>query len=368
MFLKFYSAFTVLLRIILWMPIFIIIALVSPQIFSSLFQNKYLKPISEVTDDEDQSIKDALLIFSNKFDVHKEDQKDFIKTLDYFKQFENNILYDEHKNNPTYPNVYYIVDLISLAKEAIEHLEQVTSDNKRISYYEEKANASLDDLIQLYLDKLNAKNEHKLSALAAKREIQLKKYIVKLKKHDPLFTNFYLMLFVLYPISNLKFKKEDEQYIELIQDLFEFFRIGHATKLQICKSVAIQIYKLYEKNISKVDSKSKTTDIELKKQIGRLIDLTLHTDKAYKNFNNIDEEPYIKNIIYNFPLFECNTKLANKQIRRFKFYFVGKNKLVPTYFPRFFRRWALNKFIKTPHLFYARSRFVTLFGLFQKKI
>ncbi len=356
------------MKIILWIPIYIITALVLPKFFSILFQNKYFKSIEEVTNDEEQSIKAAWLAFTNKLNILSIDQNTLIERLDYFKKFDVNIIYDENKNNPTYPSIYYILDLISLANEAIERLGEVTADNKRIAYYEVNSKASLDELIQLYLNKLNAKNEHKLSTLASRKEIQLKKYIAKLKKHDALFINFYLMLYVLYPISNVNFKKKDKEYIELFQDLFEFFRIGHATKLQICKSVAIQIYKLYERNISKIDRNGKTTDTELKEQIGRLIDLTLHTEKPFVNFNNIDEEPYIKNIVYNFPVFECNNKLASKQLRRFKFYFIGKNKLAPRYIPRFLRRFFLNKFIKTPLSFYARSKFTTLFGLFQRKI
>lgn len=356
-----------IIKTILTLPILLLIAFALPWLFKILFQNKYFKPVNEVTNEEEQNIKDSWLTYTDQFNIH-DDENNFIETLNYFKQFDINIIYDENKNNPAYPNVYYILDLISLANEAIEHLEQVTADDKKVAYYESNAKASLDDLIKLYIDKLNATNENKLSTLVAKREMQLKKHIVKLKKHDPLFTNFYLMLFVLYPISNFKFKKDEEQYIELLQDMFEFFRIGHATKPQICKSVAIQIYKFYERNISKVDREGKTTDKELKEQIGKLIDLSLHTEKPYVNFNNIDEEPYIKNIVYNFPLFECDTKLANKQIRRFKFYFTGKNKLTPKYLPRFIRKFFLNKFVKTPYSFYGSSRFVTLFGLYQRKI
>lgn len=360
--------FRILIKFIIWFPIIFISSLLFPSLFKVLFQNKHYRLVEEITDNDNSDIQNTWLTFANKFKVYDEYLDDFIESLEYFSQFDKNIMFDSQKNNPMYTKVHYILHIISLAKEAVEHLDKVTKDNKKVSYYEENKNASLDDLIKLYFDKLNAKNEHKISTIAAKNEIRLRKFMVKLKKHDPLFINFYLMFYTIYPISNFNFKEDENNTLEFVQDLYEFFQLGHATKPQIYKSVAIQIYKLYEDNISKIKSSSKTTQDELKEQIARLINLTLHTEKDYRNFNNFDQEPYIKNIVYNFPIFECDNKLAEKQTRRFKFYFIGKNMIVPKYIPKFFRKFVLNKLIKTPLSFYRSNGITSLFGLFQKKI
>ncbi len=356
------------IRLFFLLPLLIIFGLIYPQFINLLFQNKYYRPVKESTDDEKRQIKDSWSDSAHQLHVPKEYHDDFTETLEYFSRFETNIIFDAEKSNPVYPSVYYILRQISLAQEAIKRLEQVTADEKKIAYYESNKNASLDTLIQHYLDKLDAKNEDKLSTRAAKNETRLRKYIVNLKKNDPLFINLYLALFTVYPIKDFERSNDEQDGLEFFEDLFEFFRIGHATPKQIHKSIAIEMYNIYKVHISDIDLPNKTTETELKRQIGRLIDLTMHTDSAYKNFNNIEQEPYIKNVVYDFPLFESDDRLGKRQIRRFKAYLVGKNIFIPKYIPRFLRKSVIDRFIKTPLSFYRVNAVITLFGLSQKKI
>lgn len=360
--------FNILKNILIWFLFFLPMKLLFPSLYNLLFQNKHYKLKENITESDDKEIQDKWLSFIEQHNVPLEYQNDCIETLEYFTKFDKNITFDAQKEHPQFKNIQYIFHIISLAKEAIHHLEEITAEDKKIAYYESNNNASLDTLIEHYIKKLNAKNEDKLLTKFAKNEVRLRKFIVKLKKHDPLFINFYLMLYIIFPMSNFMTKEKDKEDLEIFQDLFEFFRIGHATKSQIHKSVAIQLYYLYKDNISKVDIPSNTTEEELKNQIGKLIDFTFQTEKAYKNFNNIDQEPYVKNIIYNFPLFECDKKLSEKQVRRFKFYFIGKNNLVPRYIPKIIRKLFLNKMVKTPLSYYHTTVSTTLFGLFQRKI
>ena len=367
---KFIYVVRLFVGILLWLCIFLPIKIISPYLYKLLFQNKFYKPKEDTSKEDDKEIKDKWLSFMQEHNVLEEYQNDCIETLEYFTKFDKAIIFDTEKNNPQYINIQYIFHIISLAKEAIQHLEEVTAEEKKIAYYEENKKCSLDDLIELYIQKLNAKNEHKLSTSASKNEFRLKKYLVKLKKHDSLFMNFYLMLYTIFSMEDImtKEKDKDKEDLELFKDLFQFFRIGHATKNQIYKSVAIQLYNLYKGNISKIDLSSSTTDTKLKEEIGKLINFVFHTDKVFTNFNNIEQEAYVKNIIYNFPLFECDDKLTKKQVRRFKFYFIGRNSLVSKYIPKFIRKFFLNKMLKTPLSYYQTMVSLTLFGWKQRKI
>jgi hypothetical protein len=340
----------------------------SPRLFNIFFQNKHYKLKEELTEDEQKTIEKSFQEMADQFHIEESYKNEFFEILEYFSQFEKNVIFDADKKNPIYTGISYIRYILILAQEALEKLEQINKDNKSIAYYEQNKSASIDDLIELYKKKLAAQGEHKISTIAAKNEIQLKKHLAKLKKHDTLFMNFYLMFYTLYPLKESDLKKEDQEYVELLQDLFEFFSTGHATREQIQKSVAIQTYDIYKVFIAKKNLPNKTTDTELQERIGKLIDLIFQTTKHFQNFNKNEQEAYIKNIVYNFPVFDYDTKMTEKQIRRFKFYMIGKNAFVPKYIPKFFRRWILNKIVKTPLSFYRKSLTTILFGLFQKKI
>ena len=346
----------------------ILIYLISPKLFHLLFQNKHYKLKEDLTEKDIQDIHLDWEQHAQKFQIENDYIAEYKNILNYFSKFDNIVIFNENKEYSQYTNIKYIFHIISLTKEALERLEEVTAKNKKLAYYESSKNSSLDTLIEHFTKKLTATNEDKISTKQAKMEVKIKRFIAKLKKHDSLFINFYLMLYTIYPISKLDLKKDDKEYIELFQDIFEFYRIGHATQKQIYKRVAIQIYKLYEPHISKIKKYNTTTEEELKENIALLIDYTFNTESPFKNFNNIKERTYVKNIVYNFPLFECDEELSKKQIKRFKFYFIGKNSLVPKYIPKFIRRYFLNKFLKSPLSYYRTSVLTTLFGLFQKKI
>jgi len=346
----------------------LVIFLISTKLFNLLFQNKYYKSTKDLNENDIKNIQDNLELSVKEFQVPSDYKHEYLKILNYFKKFDKLVIFDKNKSNPQYKNLKYLFHVMILAKEALSHLEQVTANNKKFAYYESNKNASIETLIKHFTKKLIAKNENKISTKQAKNEVKIKRFIAKLKKHDTLFINFYLMLYTMYPISKLDFKKEDEEYIELFQDIFEFYSIGHTTEQQIYKSIAIQIYKIYEPYITKIEKDTATTEQELKENISLLIDYIFDTHKPYKNFNNINEEAYVKNIIYRFPLFECDNLLQEKQIKRFRFYFVSKNTLVPKYVPKFLRRYFSNKFLKSPLIFYRTSTLTTLFGLIQKKI
>ncbi|WP_304542898.1 hypothetical protein [Sulfurimonas microaerophilic] len=360
----------IIIKFIIWFPIIMLVFIFSSKLFELLFQNKHYKLKEDLTSEDGESIREEWQNFLQKYTVQEDYQEECIKTLEYFSSFDKIVIFDSEKQNPQFVGIKYIFHILSLAHEALQHLEQVTAQDKKISYYESNKNASLDSLIDHYIKKLESKNEDKLLTKIARNEVRLRKFIVKLKKHDTLFINFYLMLYALLPMEDYfpKKKKKDKEDLKLFQDLFEFFRIGHATSNQIYKSVAIQIYSLYKHNISKADLSTKTTDTKLKEEIGKLIDYTFNTEKPYQNFTGIVQEAYVKNIIYNFPLFECDSKLTNKQIHRFKFYFLGKNSLVPKYIPKFMRKYFLNKFLDTPLSYYQKMVRIKLFGLVQKKI
>jgi len=335
---KFIYIIRLFINILIWPFLFLPIKIIFPYFYKLLFQNKHYKPKEDINKDETKKIKKEWMAFLVKQDIEEKYHDECINILEYFNKFRDVAIFDKEKNNPQFSNITHIFNIISLAKEAIKHLYDVTANNKKISYYESNKKASLEELIQIYIEKLEANGKHKLLGLASKNEVKLKKFITKLKKHDLLFINFYLMLYTIYPIENLLKKKKDEEFLELSKGLFDFFRVGHATKPQINKSVAIQIYKLYGHNISKINLPQFTTKTELETNIGKLIDYTFQTDKVYKNFNKINEEAYVKNVIYNFPLFENDYKLANKQIRRFKFYFIGKNTIARTYWRPIFEK------------------------------
>ena len=78
-------------------------------------------------------------------------------------------------------------------------------------------------------------------------------------------------------------------------NIFDFYRVGHATDDQIYKSVAIQIYNIY---------KNEFTEKELQEDIiSPIITSCFDLDKNYSNFNNIYiQEAYIKNLVYNFQM------------------------------------------------------------------
>ncbi len=65
-----------------------------------------------------------------------------------------------------------------------------------------------------------------------------------MKRDKSLFFNFYLLIFSLNDITKYKIKEKDKNILELVINIFDFYRVGHATDDQIYKSVAIQIHNI----------------------------------------------------------------------------------------------------------------------------
>lgn len=181
-----------------------------------------------------------------------------------------------------------------------------------------------------------------------------------MKRDKSLFFNFYLLIFSLNDISKYKIKEEDKNVLELVINIFDFYRVGHATNEQIYKSVAIQIYHIY---------KNEFTEKELQEYIiSPIITSCFDLDKNYSNFNNIGiQEAYIKNLVYNFPLFECNIKLANEQKKQIFRFFDSTKNLFPKIFPRFLRRKFVNYYLQNLLDFYYMMDSLNFFGFIPKK-
>lgn len=140
--------------------------------------------------------------------------------------------------------------------------------------------------------------------------------------------------------------------------MFDFYRVGHATPKQIQKSVSILLFNIYKDDIK---------ELELKDIIGKIIDYTFNTDTPYKNFNNIEQEAYIKSVVFNFPIFDSNTKLANKQNMTMKRFLLSNNEYIHELIPKFIKRFFINKYIIKPLSFYLKNDFLTFFGIMQRK-
>lgn len=210
------------------------------------------------------------------------------------------------------PRIYLTIHFINEARKAIETLQEVTKDNKKISYYESNKNASIDDLISFYKNKLESKGEHKLSTIASKKEIIIKLFITQLKKDNPLSFNIFLYLYReghnrkdTFLFKN-KIKGEDRL---LFDDLIDFFQVGHVTDTSIYKSTAIYIYELFKNTEIKKE--------ELKNLIEKLFIYSFGIDK-YTNFKNFTSDNYyMKNLVNNFIVLDTSKDKKNQQFKEF---------------------------------------------------
>ena len=345
-----------------WLFNFIIILMINlfyPVI--SLLFNKYLQySINNINEEDIDNINKTINDSINRLSIDKIYQYDFIKLIKILSKYEKSYIKEIKTNQLCYLQIRYVFRILELAQEAILKLNEVNSNNRKVSYYENTKSSSMDNLIEEYNIHLAKKGHEKISFKSAKKEIKFKRLLAKIKKNKTLFFNFYLTIFTLYPIDKktLKVKKDEEDIFELIQTMFEFYRVGHSTSKQIQKSVSIIIFNIYKKDIK---------ESELKDIIGKIIDYTFNTDTPYKNFNNIEQEPYIKNIVFNFPIFDCNTNLANKQNITMKRYLLSDNQYINKLIPKFIKKIFINKYIIKPLPFYLNNSLLTFFGIMQKK-
>lgn len=329
-------------------------------IFNLLF-NKYIRySINNIKEEDKNIINKTINDFTSKLNIDTLYKDDFNKLITSLSKYEKIYVKDIKTNELCYFQIRYVFRILEQAQEAILKLNEVDSDNRKVSYYENKKYSSMDNLIEEYNIYLSKKGHEKISFKSAKKEIKFKRLLARLKKNKTLFFNFNLTIFTLYPMDKktLKIKKDEEDIFELMQSMFEFYRVGHATPKQIQKSVSIILFNIYKMHIK---------ENELKEIIGKIIDYTFNTDAPYKNFNNIDQEAYIKNIVFNFPIFDSNTQLANKQNLTMKRYLLSGNQYIHKLIPRFIKKIIVNKYIIKPLPFYLNNSLLTFFGIMQKK-
>lgn len=340
-------------------PLFVIINIKYP-IFKLLYGKFQLFNLLKITAEHKENLDLTIRNFTDDFQIDEEHQERLFKLIQKFAKVEQTYVYDISEKEYCYLRIRYIFHIIELAQYALVALAQVTKDNKKVCYYENKKYSSIEELIEELQNKLDAKGHDQIHIKEARREVQIRRLLAKMKKYNRLFFNFYLTIFTLFPIENMRSKisQKDMDIFNLMIALFDFYSVGHATPNQIYKSVAIQLYKYYQDDFTKE---------ELEKMIGELIELCFHLDKEYTNFNQIDQEPYIKNLIGYFPLFECDNNQAKEQFVKVKRYFFAKNLILPRFFPASIRQWTVTKYIQKPLPYYQKYALLTFFGFMQKK-
>lgn len=318
--------------------------------------------VKNLTDKHEKEIENCIMNFADKFKIKDEEEKQkFYNAIEKLSKLETSYSYIVKDNKYCYSLIRYVLQIIELAKSGITALENTNKEDS-ISYYEEGKNSTVNKLLEEFTKELEENSKKKKKYLKTSiNETKLKRLLIRMKKtNTKLFFNFYLTIFTFYPLENLKVKKKDEDAFELTKSMLEFLSLGHATPGQIHKSVAIQIYYLYkEKDIG---------TSELKDIIGDLISMCFQTEMPYQNFNNIDQDPYIKNLIGKFPVFECNNDESLKQHNKVKKIFIYKSPYLPSIFPFFLKKLIVNKIIKKPLPYYQNNALLTFFGLFSAKV
>jgi hypothetical protein len=324
------------------------------------FKPKFIRySLNNVTLEHKELLQQIPNYYKAKFNIDNYFDEKYNKVFNQLIAKELVYIKDIKTNNYNYQTISYIFNIIESAKKAITELEEVSKDNRKIAYYEKNSSASLDDLVKEYTKLLEEQGYKKLSLTASKKEIRFKRLLAKLKRDKSLFFNFYLLIFSLNSLEELNVKKEEKDIFELLLNLFEFYRVGHATNQQIYKSVAIQIYDIY---------KNEFEEKELQEIISILITACFNLDENYSNFNKIGEQKvYIKNLVYNFPLFEHNTKLAKEQKKQiFRFLATTKN-LFPIFIPNFLKRKYVHYYFNDLLEYYYKMDSLNFFGFSPKK-
>lgn len=131
----------------------------------------------------------------------------------------------------------------------------------------------------------------------SRREIEVRRMLARMKKKHPEHINFYLLLY-----SDIRHEEAFEADLKkdhvdgVVNDILDFFEVGHATPDMIYKSVALQIYELF-KEIAPLK--------DLKEIIAKLIEKSF--DKEYKNFSGFDKKAiYLKNVVGEFGIFDLD--------------------------------------------------------------
>jgi hypothetical protein len=324
------------------------------------FKPKFIRySLNNVTLEHKELLQQIPNYYKIKFNLDNYFDEKYNKIFN--KLIEKELVYikDVNSNIYNYQTISYIFNILESAKKAINELKEVSKDNRKIAYYEKNSSASLDDLVKEYTKLLDEQGYKKLSLIASKKEIRFKRLLAKLKRDKSLFFNFYLLMFSLNSLEEFNIKKEEKDIFQLLLNLFEFYRVGHATPQQIYKSVAIQIYDIY---------KNEFEEKELQEIISILITTCFNLDENYSNFNKIGEqEVYIKNLIYNFPLFECDTKLAKEQKKQIFRFFTTTKKIFPVFIPKFLKKKYVSFYFNDLLEYYYKMDSLNFSGFSPKK-
>lgn len=263
--------------------------------------------IQITTESRDDLFQDTLRFMAqHKIEFESDavrDSEDDVNPLDEIENlFRNLSSYEtEYRLMPeklrVYPSTFLAAVLLSQARNALDLLSEVDKENKKIAYYESKKNASLDDLIDLWTKRLDAQNENKLSHSQSRREVEVRRMLARMKKKHPDHINFYLLLYADIrhdEVFQTDLKKD--RLDGVINDILDFFEVGHATPDMIYKSVALQIFELFKEIVPLKD---------LKEIIAELIEKSF--DKEYKNFSGFDKKAvYLKNVVGDFGIFDLD--------------------------------------------------------------
>lgn len=226
--------------------------------------------------------------------------------LKELSSFEDEYRHVENKLR-VFPLTFFVVVILAQGRNALDLLSEVNTDNKRIAYYEAGKNGKIDNLIELWTKKLDGGNENKLSHPQARREVEVKKMLAMMKKHHPEHINFLLLHYIDIRNDEYFLKGLQESNIkEVVEDILDFFQVGHATKDMIYKSIAMQIFELFK---DRIDAS------ELKEIIRRLVYYCF--EKEYKNFTDFGKKSnYLKNMVGEFAVFDFDDEKTLKQKSR----------------------------------------------------
>ena len=276
--------------------------------------------------------------------------------LKKLSSFENEYLLTENKLR-VFPLTFFVALIMSQGRSALDLTQEVDKDNKRIAYYEAGKNGKLENLIEHWTKKLEGENENKLSHPQARREIEVKRMLAVMKKKHPEHVNFFLLHFIEQRHDEY-FQKElyEGKIKEVVEDILDFFEVGHATPDMIYKSIAMQIFELF-RNLIQIP--------ELKEIINRLIYYSFAKD--YKNFTDFGNKGnYLKNMVGEFAIFDFDNEKELRQKHRVGKIFVKNMKKAHPMMndPQFASYFNL---IATNPLFYRLSRLkIKYFGFLPK--
>lgn len=256
-----------------------------------------------------------------------------------------------------YPRTFFTAVILWQGRKALDLLSEVNKENKKIAYYESKKNASLDDLIDLWTKRLDGENENKLSHPQSRREIEVRRMLAKMKKKHPEHINFYLLLYSdvrhdEYFQTDLKKDRLDE----VINDILDFFEVGHATPDMIYKSIALQIFELF-KDIAPLK--------DLKEIIAGLIEKSF--DKEYKNFLGFGKKTvYLKNVVGDFGVFDLDDAKNQRYRNRISKIFM-KNMMASSPFLKHSMYQNFFNMMRSNPLYFRLSRlYIKYFGFLPK--